>query len=268
MGCATIVETFVGVEEKHMASINRGAVLASTLMLIAIIATACNQPYSQQPSVTNTPIDPNSLFATPIGQTPSMGDVETFGTGTALALSGTPAGVATQTEGAPLVVGTQDLSVTVTPTPLVVENATATLALSGGTVIPGTAVSAATSGPLPTSLPVGVRPTEYTLKPGEFPFCIARRFDVDPEELLRVNGLSSGEIFYANRTLRIPQSGSFPGNRALNTHTPGMIYTVRSSSETIYSVACHFGDVDPGAIASANNLQGTSLTINQQLTIP
>jgi hypothetical protein len=47
-----------------------------------------------------------------------------------------------------------------------------------------------------------------------------------------------------------------------------MTYTVRSSNETIYSVACHFGDVDPGAIASANNLQGTSLTINQTLTIP
>jgi LysM repeat protein len=267
MGCATIIQTFVGVEEKHMASIKRGAVLASTLMLISIIATACNQPYSQQSSVTSTPIDPNSLFATPIGQTPSMGDVELFGTGTALALSGTPAGIATQTEGAPLVVGTQDLAVTVTPTPLVSTNATATLAISG-TNISGTVIPGAASGPLPTSLPVGVRPTEYTLKPGEFPFCIARRFDVSPEELLRINGLSSGEIFYANRTLRIPQSGSFPGNRALNSHTPGMTYTVRSSNETIYSVACHFGDVDPGAIASANNLQGTSLTINQTLTIP
>jgi LysM repeat protein len=265
MGCATIIETLVGVEEKHMASIKRGAVLASTLMLISIIATACNQPYSQQPSITSTPIDPNSLFATPIGQTPSMGDVETFGTQTALALSGTPAGIATQTPD--VIVGTQDPSVTVTPTPLVSVNATSTLAISG-TNISGTVIPGATSGPLPTSLPVGVRPAEYTLKPGEFPFCIARRFDVDPEELLRLNGLSSGEIFYANRTLRIPQSGSFPGTRALRPHPSGTTYTVRSSNESIYSVACYFGDVDPGAIASANNLQGTSLTINQTLNIP
>ncbi|MGZ9223897.1 MAG: LysM peptidoglycan-binding domain-containing protein [Anaerolineales bacterium] len=241
-----------------MASIKRGAVLASTLMLIAIIATACNQPYSQQPSVTNTPIDPNSLFATPIGQTPSMGDVETFGTGTALALSGTPAGIATQTEGLPLIIGTQDLSVTVTPTPLVSVNATSTLAI-GGTAIPG-----ATSGPLPTSLPVGVRPAEYTLKPGEFPFCIARRFDVDPAELLRINGISSGEIFYANRTLRIPQSGSFPGTRALQPHTT---YTVKPG-ETIYSIACKFGDVDPAVIIQANNLTSTTVTSGQTLTIP
>jgi LysM repeat protein len=211
MGCATIIETFVGVEEKHMASIKRGAVLASTLMLISMIATACNQPYSQQPSVTNTPIDPNSLFATPIGQTPSMGDVETFGTGTALALSGTPAGVATQTQG-DLVIGTQDLSATVTATPLVAVNATSTLAISGTTVSGTAVVSGATSGPLPTSVPVGVRPAEYTLKPGEFPYCIARRFDVDPDELLRINNLSSGEIYYANRSLSIPQSGSFPGH--------------------------------------------------------
>lgn len=247
-----------------MASIKRGAVLASTLMLITIIATACNQPYSQQPSVTNTPIDPNSLFATPIGQTPSMGDVETFGTGTALALSGTPAGIATQTEGLPLIIGTQDLSVTVTPTPLVSVNATSTLAIGGTTVIETAAISGATTGPLPTSLPVGVRPAQYTLKPGEFPFCIARRFDVDPSELLRINGISSGEIFYANLTLRIPQSGSFPGTRALQPHTP---YTVRAG-ETIYSIACKFGDVDPAAIIQANNLTSTTVTSGQTLTIP
>jgi LysM repeat protein len=264
MGCATIIETFVGVEEKHMASIKRGAVLASTLMLIAIIATACNQPYSQQPSVTNTPIDPTSLFATPIAQTPSMGDVELFGTGTALALSGTPAGIATQTQDPSLIIGTQDLAVTVTPTPLVSVNATSTLAI-GATVTPGAAVSGATSGPLPTSLPVGVRPAEYALKPGEFPFCIARRFDVDPEELLRINGLSSGEIFYANRTLRIPQSRSFPGTRALRTHPTTYPAT---AGETIYSIACKFGDVDPGAIASANSLPGTTLTTSQSLNIP
>lgn len=242
-----------------MASLNRGAVLASTLMLIAMIATACNQPYSQQPSVTNTPIDPNSLFATPIGQTPSMGDVEVFGTGTALALSGTPAGIATQTEGAPLVVGTQDLSVTVTPTPLVSVNATSTLAISG-TTIPG-----ATSGPLSTSVPVGVRPSEYQLKPGEFPYCIARRFDVDPGELLRLNGLSSGDIYYPNRTLRIPQSGSFPGNRALQAHPP--TYTVQSG-ETIYSIACKFGDVDPAAIMQINNLTSATVTSGQTLNMP
>jgi LysM repeat protein len=249
-----------------MASMRRGTIVASTLMLITVAISSCNQPYSQQPSVTNTPIDPNSLFATPLGQTPSMSDVEVFGTGTALALTGTPVGIVTQTPSTPVDATSQSLTAsaaTVTPTPLVSTNPTSTLAISG------TTVSGATSGPLPTSVPVGSRPASYTLQRGEFPYCIARRFDVNPEELLSINGLSDGTIYYPNLTLRIPQSGSFPGNRALNTHTAGMIYTVRSSNETIYSIACYFGDVDPSAIAQANNISpGAALTSGQQLTIP
>ena len=249
-----------------MASIKRGAIVASTLLLIAAIASACNQPYSQQPSVTNTPIDPNSLFATPIGQTPSsMGDVETFGTGTALALSGTPVEVATQTSQG-VIAGTPGTDATATSTPLVAVNATSTLAISGAT---SAATSGATSGPLPTSVPVGVRPASYTLQKGEFPYCIARRFDVNPQELLSINGLSTAQAnsLAIGKVLTIPQSGSFPPPRALTAHPA--TYTVKSSGETIYSVACLFGDVDPGAIASANNLtQGTSLTSGQQLSIP
>src|SRR5512132_3047770 len=82
-----------------MASIKRGATLASILMLVAVILSACNQPYSQAPSVTNTPINPNSLFATPLGQPTNMTDVQNFATGTALAIqNGTPvAGVETAT---------------------------------------------------------------------------------------------------------------------------------------------------------------------------
>lgn len=72
--------------------------VAYTLVLVAIIAVACNQPYSQPPNVTNTPINPNSLFATPIGGPTNMTDVQNFVTGTSQALTGTPAGViATQT---------------------------------------------------------------------------------------------------------------------------------------------------------------------------
>ena len=235
-----------------MARIKQGATAAFTLMLVVIVASACNQPYSQQPSVTNTPINATSLFATPINQTPGMEDVANFGTSTALALTGTPQAVATQT----LSVGTQDLSVTVTPTALVSDNpattATATLAVSGT---------------LPTSAPVGSRPSTYTLQPGEFPYCIARRFDVDPGALLSLNGLASGNIYYPNLTLKIPQSGNFPGTRALRNHPA--TYTVPSSSDSIYGIACLFGDVDPAAIAQANNIAvGASLTSGQQLSIP
>ncbi len=130
----------------------------------------------------------------------------------------------------------------------------------------GTATSTlAVSGTLPTSAPVGTRPAEWTLRSGEFPYCIARRFDVDPETLLSLNGLSNGNIFYPGRTLKIPQSGSFPGTRALRNHPA--TYTVASSSETIFSIACLFGDVRPEAIARANNLSGENPDLDQWTAI-
>ena len=241
-----------------MASMKRGAVVASTLMLIAVIASACNQPYSQAPSVTNTPINPTSLFTTPGTPDITMSDIAYFGTQTALAQTGTPQTVATQTPG--VGVTPQDLSAT----PIVSTNpaftSTSTLAVSG-------TLSGTSSGPLPTSAPVGTRPTEYPLHKGEFPYCLARRFDVDPDALLSLNGLSSGNIYYPNRTLKIPQSGSFPGTRALRNHPA--TYTVSSSDETVYGVACLFGDVDPAAIAAANNISAdAALTAGKQLSIP
>lgn len=234
-----------------MASMKRGTVVASTLMLIAVIASACNQPYSQAPSVTNTPINPTSLFTTPGTPDITMSDIANFGTQTALVQTGTPLAVPTET-----------LSVGVTPQD---TSATATPQVSTNPAFTSTA-TLAVNGTLPTSAPVGSRPASYTLQRGEFPYCIARRFDVDPGQLLNLNGLSNGDIYYPNLTLKIPQSGSFPGTRALRNHPS--TYTA-SSTDTLYGIACLFGDVDPAAIAQANNISvGSALTSGQQLSIP
>jgi LysM repeat protein len=244
-----------------MASIKRGAMVASMLMLVSIIASACNQPYSQPPSVTNTPINPDSLFATPIGGPTNMNDVQNFATGTSLALTGTSApALVTQT----LPVGTPQAA-TITPTSLVVINptttATATLAVSGTQ-----SSSTQPGGTLPTSVPVGSRPSTYLLQKGEFPYCIARRFDVNPQELLTLNGLVNGDIYYPNLTLKIPQTGSFPPPRALKPHPT--TYTA-TAGQTVYGVACVFGDVYPSAIAQANNISESAiLTASQSLSIP
>jgi LysM repeat protein len=105
------------------------------------------------------------------------------------------------------------------------------------------------------------------LQSGEFPYCIARRFDVDPDALLSLNGLSDGVMYPAGTQLRVPQSGSFPGARALRNHPA--TYTVAASNETVYSIACLFGDIDPAAIAQTNNISPSSaLTSGQQLSIP
>jgi hypothetical protein len=46
-------------------------------------------------------------------------------------------------------------------------------------------------------------------------------------------------------------------------------YTVSGSDQTVYGVACLFGDVDPSAIAQANNISpSAALTSGQQLSIP
>ncbi len=104
--------------------------------------------------------------------------------------------------------------------------------------------------PMPTPTPG--RPASYTLREGEFPYCLARRFNVDPGELLAINGLAPGQATYPGQVLRIPQTGNpFPAARALRSHPA--TYTVQSG-DTIYSVACLFGDVDPMAIVAANQL--------------
>ena len=95
-------------------------------------------------------------------------------------------------------------------------------------------------------------PNSYSLHKGEFPFCIARRFDVDESDLLSLNGLGVNSLVSVGYTMKIPQTGNgFNGQRALEDHPD--TYTV-SSGDTIYSVACLYGDVYPEAIAQANDL--------------
>jgi len=118
---------------------------------------------------------------------------------------------------------------------------------------------------VPTATP-GL-PSSYTLQGGEFPYCIARRFNVNPTELLQMNGLSSQSVYYSGMTLAIPQTGrTFPGQRSLRPHPT--TYTVLSG-DTIHKIACTFGDVDPNAIAFANGLEPPyNLTPGMVIHIP
>jgi len=121
---------------------------------------------------------------------------------------------------------------------------------------------------VPTSTPG--RPESYNLQQGEQPYCIARRFNVNQNELLILNGLdtASASKLPEGYVLRIPQSGNpFVGSRTLLAH-PGT-HTVSSTNDTIYSIACEIGDVDPTQIIAANGLVSPyTLHINQLLNIP
>jgi LysM repeat protein len=74
-------------------------------------------------------------------------------------------------------------------------------------------------------------------------------------------------MFDPGLVLKIPQSSKpFPAARALKAHPT--TYTV-GGDETIYSIACKFGDVDPMAIAAANGLTAPyTLKLGQVLNIP
>ncbi len=112
---------------------------------------------------------------------------------------------------------------------------------------------APTNTPAPVASPGAGRPNRYILREGEHPFCIARRFNVDPGELLSINGLSLVSLIQPGTTLNIPQTGNrFPGNRALRVHPT--TYTV-VAGDTLNVIACLFGDVRPLAIARANGLE-------------
>ncbi len=108
-------------------------------------------------------------------------------------------------------------------------------------------------------------PETYTLTNGEFPYCIARRFNIAPAALLSANGLSSSSVTYPGTVLKIPKDAAKfnQGSRSLRQHPT--TYTVRAG-DTVNSIACLFGDVDPRAIEDANGFSG-SYTMNVGSTI-
>ena len=241
--------------------------LLVVLILVVTAASACTQTYSQAPVATPTLIS-TGLFVSPFpsGQDP-LQIVADLGTQTAVAKTAAAGGTTTPATSA---------GVTGTPATASAASATAT-AGSGVTAAATTAAPAtvvlATKSPTPqtttiiSTSAVGA-PSSYTLQAGEFPYCIARRFNINPDQLLSANGVTDGSVFYPGKTLTIPQSaGPFPGDRALHDHPD--TYTVASSDTTIYGVACYYGDVLPQDIASANGLTlSSSLTAGQRLAIP
>lgn len=251
-----------------MAHRNSNIILAGITVLGTVLLSACSRSASQPPVASPTLIS-TSLFATPLSDALSIETVLAFGQETAQAQTAIALGV---TPG--------------TPIPVSVTPATATATLLGGTAItpqtgttptPTTGIlitTVATTPAIVTTIPggptptLGPRPTSYILQSGEWPFCIARRFNLDPDELLALNGLVDNQTVFPGLTLKIPQTGNpFPGPRAWHAHPA--TYTVNSSDQTIFGIACYYGDIDPARIAQANGLSVTStLSAGQSLTIP
>jgi LysM repeat protein len=207
--------------------------LAIISILIILAAPACSRSASKAPTAT-----PTSLVFE-INTLPAAKAAET-----GLPTSTTPQAQATQAAPAATTVsGTSQLTIP-----------------GSNAEVTGTAV------PVVYPTYVTTRPTSYTLQSGEFPYCIARRFNLDVAALMTLNNLSNNSQVAPGTTLQIPQTGDWDGgSRALVPHPA--TYTV-GSGETVYSIACHYGDVDPNAIIIANNLASETLTTGQVLNIP
>jgi LysM repeat protein len=233
--------------------ISRKTIGFITLVLLVISLAACERSASTVQTVQATPTIDG--FPVAVESTPGMGLIEQLATQTAMAQTA-----------APLIGESTPAPAQSTPDPFAALNQTP-LAVGGSTQEPATAMPSPT--PQTVSQPTVQiqRPGSYTLQKGEFPYCIARRFNVNPQELLSLNGLNDGQILQVGLVLKIPQTGNaFPADRALRKH-PAQ-YTV-VSQDTIYSIACLFGDVDPLNIAAVNNLSAPyTLTVGQTIQIP
>jgi LysM repeat protein len=221
----------------------------ASLIVLAVLLGACTRS-----AATPAPSTPQAQTTAGLtGQQATMEAVRSaLLTQTAQAASGS--GAATST---PLVVVTQG-----TPS--------APQATAGTGTIQPTTPAATTCGP-----------STYTVLSGEWVYSIARKFNVDPQAIIDLNGLVAPYALSPGQTLKIPgacPSGATPvvvatvtpGGPTVTpggTVTTGTVYIVQAG-EWVYSIARKFG-VDPQAIIDANNLVAPyTLSVGQKLTIP
>ncbi len=210
-------------------------------VLFVIALSACVRSASRAPQAT-----PTSEFPLPGSTEDVLGQLSAFATQTAMAISGPSA---TQEPVEPTTALSPEAPTAESPQP--------------------TAVPPSASEPQPASQYTPKQrpiPKSYTLRKGEHPYCIARRFDVNPITMLQLSGLPTSGTYPPGTVLKIPQSGSFPGARSLKKHPT--TYTVQSG-DTLFTIACQFGDVWPEDIAEANGLKlNANLKVGQELYIP
>jgi len=250
-----------------MSQKQRGLVMVALLLIGAMLLSACELSLSQPPAVTPTLI-PTGLFVSPFPSVENpMQMIEEFARQTSAAQTaavsgGTPGAPSTVTTGTVL---TPQTGGTATATPPSGTPSTPTNAVPTTPVVVVTTITP--GGP---TLTPGARPGSYRLEKGEWPYCIARRFNVNPNELLSLSGLTTAQsnALMPGQNLNIPQTGNpFPGDRSWHDHPD--TYSVSSSDQTVFGVACYYGDIEPAVIAQQNGISvSTALSIGQKLTIP
>ena len=223
-------------------------VLIFSLILSAtLVLTACNLPASQPPAEAVTPNRPTPattnqtlheiVSSTQTAMAKSAGTVPTLALPTVQET--TAAGVNTSTP-ASVTVATQPVPSVPIPTQALVV------------VVPS---------------PTPGLPATYMIHEGEWCYCIARRFNILAGSLMQSNAACQNNSVSPGTNLIIPQGApAWDGQRALVAHPA--TYTVRAN-DTIFTIGCYFGDVDPNAIIFANSFVAPyTLVPGQILNIP
>jgi LysM repeat protein len=103
----------------------------------------------------------------------------------------------------------------------------------------------------------------YVVRSGETLFSIAQRFDSDVDELVRLNGLASGDDIKAGQKLLIPGTSPPP----VTPEPPEPLYHVVQSGETLRSIAERY-EVSMDSIMQANGIANPNrIYVGQRLTI-
>jgi LysM repeat protein len=215
-------------------------------MLTLCVLAACSLPASITPQIL-----PTNTSAVPFPVVTSADAVHNAvsGTQTAQALSGT----ILPTNQLPTV----SVATTTQSYQLPTSGSTYSAVIASPTIEP-THLNFATSTP--------GRPATYTVHAGESCYCLARRFNVDPDTLISANSANCNTNLQPGTVINIPQTSEWSGVRYFKTHPAN--HTV-VSGQTIYTIACEFGDADPNLIIAANGLVSPyTLTTGQVLYIP
>ena len=123
--------------------------------------------------------------------------------------------------------------------------------------------------PEAVTIPTLSRPDTYTIQKGEWPICIARRYDLNLSSLLSLNGMNMNTQVQVGTVLKIPSSGNWDssahGSRSLRSHGD---YAV-NAGDTANTIACYYGDVSPEGILAANGMSSSGdITAGKTIKIP
>ena len=136
-------------------------------------------------------------------------------------------------------------------------------------VVTSTPIPTATPTATPTVTPIVLSaPQKWDIQKGETLECLARRFDVDLDDLLKANPNLNAHNLKIGQTVTIPQDSKWPGDRSTGQWPRPDVWTV-GPEETVYLVACSYGDVWPEEIIQLNNISDPNdLCAYTELQIP